>query len=192
MKYISTLFVILLLTAVTPLPGQPDSQNQTVTILEYGFPRANDYRNAQSTVAERWGIEFKSVAGCMVTEHLIDSVKQHNELAHAQIVEKFGQEWRELFDQEVEVELSIQLSIRELIDSQVYIHNLDSTLRTEGNGLLYLLTPVNSEEVYSAIVCGWGNWNGKRELLQYYRLLINQRIGSVEIENDVVELFTIE
>ncbi len=192
MKACNILALPVFLLSLSPLFGQPTPPKQKLTILEYGYPLPNDYRNAQPTVAERWGIEFKSVAGCMVTEHLIDSVKQHNKLAHAQIVGKFGQEWRELFDQEVEVELSIQLNIRELIDSQVYIHNLDSTLRTEGNGLLYLLTSVNTEEVYSAIVCGWGDWNGKIEFLQYYRLIINQRIGSVEVENDVIELFTIE
>lgn len=192
MKCISTLLVVLLLTTITPLPGQPDSQNQTVTILEYGFPRTNDYRNAQATVGERWGIEFRSVAGCMVTQEVIDSVALQNEQSNTFIIEKFGPDWREEFNEEVEEELVVQQEVRELIDSQDYIISLDSTLRAKRQALIYLLKAEDSDKVYSAIIFGSGEWTDKPVFFQYYLLQIDLMARTVEIENDVVELFTIE
>lgn len=186
------ILITVLLTTVTSLPGQPDSQDQRLTILEYGFPRTNEYRNAQATVGERWAIEFRSVAGCMVTQEIIDSVAQHNEQSHTQIIDKFGPDWREKFNKEVEVELVIQLQVRELIDSVRFIQQLDSTLGTKGNGLHYLLTQAGADLAYSVQVFGWGDWNGQSELLQYYLLQVDLKSETVEIENDVAELFNIE
>ncbi len=192
MKYISAFWVILFLTTVTSLPGQPDSQNQTITILEYGFPRTNEYRNAQATVGERWAIEFRSVAGCMVTHEIIDSVAQHNEQSYTHIIDKFGPDWREQFNEEVKLELSSQLKVRELINSQNYIMSLDSTLRAKRKTLFYLLKAEDSDKVYSAIIFGSGEWTDKPLFLQYYLLKIDLMSETVEIENDVVELFNIE
>ena len=159
-----------------------------MTILEFGFPPGNDYLNARATISENWDIQFNTVAGCMVTEQLVDSVKKHNEITYSQIIDKYGKDWETRFDNEVEKELQVQRQIRELIDNEIYIAKLDSTLGTKGNGLLYYLTPENPKAIYSAVVFGWGDWNGKTELVTYYKLTIDINKEKVRIDSDKIEL----
>lgn len=89
---------------------------KSLTILELGLPPKNDYRNARSIIADKWGFDFKSVAGCVVTDHLIDSVKAHNTFVEARLDSLFGADWEERFDLEVEKELVIERNVRGLID----------------------------------------------------------------------------
>ncbi len=123
-----------------------------------------------------------------MTNQLVDSVKTHNETSYSQIIDKFGKDWETRFEMDVEKELEVQKKVRELIDNETYITTLDSTLGIKGNGLLYYLTPEKSEMIYSAVVFGWGDWNGKTELVTYYQLTIDMNKESVRVDNDKIEL----
>ena len=189
--------LIILLLALTLidnslLQGQQNTFTNTLTLLEYGFPSENDYLNARATIANNWGIKFESVAGCIVSEHLIDSVKQHNEEISERIISKFGEDWGIRFKKEVEKELEVQKIARRLVDNQRYIAKLDSTLGTQGNGLYYQLTPINPGIKYSANIFGWGEWNEKTELVTFYKLEIDLDKKKVNITSDKIELFTFE
>lgn len=184
-SYILT--ILFILTAISPVKAQRDTATQT--ILEYGYPPGNDYLNARAIISDKWGIQFNSVAGCIVNDYLIDSVKQHNEKTYAQIIDKYGKDWETRFHKEVDKELKVQKKIRELIDNKDYITELDSTLGTKGNGLLFYLTPESPKSTYSAIVFGWGVWNGKTELVTYYKLTIDPKKELVRIDSDKIELF---
>ncbi len=179
--------ILIALTPIYFVNAQVDTTE--LTILEYGLPPAMHYINARETVANKWGIQFISVAGCVVSSHLMDSVKKHNERTYTKIVEKFGKDWNINFDQEVQKELQIQDIVVQLIKSETYIIKLDSTLRSKNNGLYYDLTPEVTEKVYSAIIYGWGDWNGKTRIVKYYKLLIDIHNRTVSIVSDEMELY---
>ncbi|MEZ4828711.1 MAG: hypothetical protein R3C61_20865 [Bacteroidia bacterium] len=185
-RYLIILPILLTLTVCRSVKAQQDTSK--LTILEYGFPPGNDYLNARATVSNKWSIQFNSVADCIVPDQLIDSVKNHNEKTYSKIIDKYGKNWETHFGKEVERELLVQKKARKLIDNEPYIAKLDSTLGTEGNGLHYYLTP-QYRATYSAIVFGWGDWNGKTELVTYYKLTIEINKGIVRVDSDKIELF---
>lgn len=193
-RSINIIILLLGLTICSSVNGQLDTVENTMVLLEYGLPPGNVYLDARATIADNWGIKFNSVAGCIVSEHLTDSVRKHNKTTYAKIIDKFGKEWQTQFDEEVDKELKIQIIVRELISTQPYIIKLDSTLAVDGNGLHYFLTPENSNSrtTYLAVVFGWGDWNGDIKLVTYYELTINMTTKNVEIVSDKIELLGTE
>lgn len=184
------LTILFFSTVFNSVQAQQDTA--TLTILEYGLPPGNDYLNARATVADEWGLRFKRVAGCIVSDSLVDSVKKHNDSVYSQIVNGYGEYWETRFEKEVEKELEVQKKARALIDKQAYIARLDSTLGTEGNGLHYYLTPEQPKTVYSAKVLGYGDLKGETELVTYYELTINLKTRDVKIDSDKIKPFEIE
>ena len=100
------LFTILLLIFFTAC--QQDSKNDTqldkgvkLRLLTYGIPPDFASENAQSVIAEKWGLEFYRVGGCTLTEELVDSVRRHNKKVEALIEKKYGKSWEVPFDKEI-------------------------------------------------------------------------------------------
>lgn len=168
--------------------GQSDTST-TFTILEIGLPQSNDYLVARSTISKKWGIQYKRVADCVVTEELVDSVKKHNETTYADIAGKYGSNWNSQYKKEIEAELEIQRKIRHLIDIQDYIRERDSlTRQIDGNGLDYIIYPTENTSIYTAVVTGLGKWNDTWDIVIYYRLTIDLKKETVKIESDQTEL----
>ena len=80
------------------------------TIISYGFSAINvdglDYKNGEvfSIVAKRWGINFKS-NGCVINNSLKRKIEKNNREAFANIEMKFGKDWKDRFNAEVEEEM---------------------------------------------------------------------------------------
>ena len=80
------------------------------TIISYGFSAISvdglDYKNGEafSRVAQRWGITFKS-NGCVINNSLKRKIEKNNREAFANIEMKFGKDWKDRFNAEVEEEM---------------------------------------------------------------------------------------
>ena len=80
------------------------------TIISYGISAISvdglDYKNGEvfSIVAKRWGINFKS-NGCVINNSLKRKIKKNNREALANIEMKFGKDWKDRFNAEVEEEM---------------------------------------------------------------------------------------
>ena len=162
--------------------AQTGSADTTFRLLTYGLPRG-DWQQAEQVVAQRWGISFHSVAGCIVSEHLRDSVKTVNDLVDARIRVKFGADWRARFDAEVEAEYSIIMEIISLVESLSYVKAKDEQLRSEGNGLypVIILPDAGSYEVH---LVGWGDVNGESAVVTYFKFEVDGKTRSVKLLSD--------
>lgn len=98
-----------------------DTNLKHLRLLTYGVPLDMNRIYAENTISEKWGIEIKSVAGCMVDEILIDSVKENNEIVGREIVKKFGSNWWQKFNNEVNIEKTRQKPLIELINYNNYV-----------------------------------------------------------------------
>ncbi len=56
--------------------SQNDTEKHSYVLLTYGIKKENS--NAELIVNQMWNIAKKVVAGCEVTQELVDSVKTHN------------------------------------------------------------------------------------------------------------------
>ena len=80
------------------------------TIISYGISAISvdglDYKNGEvfSIVAKRWGINFKS-NGCVINNSLKRKIEKNNREALANIEMKFGKDWKDRFNAEVEEEM---------------------------------------------------------------------------------------
>ena len=190
MKIQILLFILSIFFISDESLGQSDSLSK-FTLLEFGFPPGNDYLNARFTIAKNWKIDFVPVGECIVSEELSDSVKTSNEITNQRLSAIYGDNWRKKFEKEVQKELKYQKVARKLIDAQSYIQEKDSLLAQLGNGLHYLLTREENKGEYSAIIFGWGNWDGKSELVVYFDLMVDTKKSAVKMKNDEIRLLEI-
>ena len=106
------LILILLISsiALTNISCASKRDLDNFTIISYGFSAINvdglDYKNGEvfSIVAKRWGINFKS-NGCVINNSLKRKIKKNNREALANIEMKFGKDWKNRFNAEVEEEM---------------------------------------------------------------------------------------
>lgn len=156
------------------------------TILTYGLPDFERH-NSREVIAEKWKINFKAVAGCLVSQELIDSVKKHNEIVDRKLEIKYGKNWEVKFYQEVDIEFKKEQIITKLLDRIDYIKKKDGELDKEGNGLHYLMTPIDNSDNYNVSVQGWGKWEGKYEWLKYFKLIVNYKSKKIKLISNKIE-----
>ncbi len=190
MKHTTHLFTIILLILLTAC--QQDSTNnaqlnkgEKLRLLTYGGPPDLDRMNAENVVAEKWGLEFVSAAGCTVTEELVDSVRRHNKKVEALIEKKYGKSWELTFDKEVNEELRKQKVASSLLNKEKIIIRKRKALKKEGNGIHYRFIALNKSE-YIVGVTGWGEIKGKDAYVSYFRYLVDIENKQVKLTSDRV------
>ncbi|MDX2173548.1 MAG: hypothetical protein SFY56_10520 [Bacteroidota bacterium] len=90
--------------------------NDTLTLLGYGEPKPYLYTNVEDVLEKQYTLKFIDVAGCVVTEELVDSVKQHNANTYKQLNTRYNRD--------IEKEISANISAE-----YTYLEKLDKYLR---------------------------------------------------------------
>ena len=174
-------FFLMLLCAVSLSEAQTTAADTTYRILTYGLPRF-EYQNATWVVGQEWGIVHYPVAGCVVTQELMDSVKLENDRVLGRIIEHYGPDWRERFDADVEEEygreVEIVLKVREL----PYIQARQAEMKAAGNGLHFWVTP--GPEGDEVAVHGYAPWEGSTEWLLLYIFEVEGESGAIRLVSD--------
>ncbi len=157
------------------------------TLLIYGLPNM-ERQNSRNVIAKKWGIKFKSVAGCIVTDELVDSVKTVNDRVNKSIEKKFGKNWNDKFEREIEEEYEKEKKLTTVLDKIDFIKKKGDQMSKEGNGLHYYMTPIeNSMTDYNVSVEGWGIIDNKDVWVSYYRLTVNYKTKKYKLLDDKIE-----
>ncbi len=106
-------------------------------------------------VAKRWHVEYVSVAGCLVTEGLVDSAQRNNAATEAALARRHGKDWRQRFDAEIAAETARQKAITQRLDSSAEIKALRGRLKKEYNSPWYQFSFDEREKVYVVDVKAW-------------------------------------
>jgi hypothetical protein len=189
---IFTLFLILIEISCNDKPVEQKAGNDflmldTLRFLTYGMPNF-EKQNAENIIAKKWGIEFYAVAGCIVTNKLVDSVEKHNKRIENLAIQRFGKNWEDKFRKEIDTEFETEQKIKTLLTSLKYIAKKDADLEKDGNGLHFYMSPTDSPSFYNVSVSGWGKINGRDEWVSYYRLTVNYSKKKVSlISNEVIK-----
>jgi len=157
------------------------------TLLTYGLPNM-ERQNSRNVIAEKWEIKFKSVAGCMVSEELVDSVKTINDRVDKNLEKKYGKYWNEKFEKEIDEEYEREKQITAILDKVDFIRKRDEQMGKEGNGLDYYMTPIkNSPTDYDVSVEGWSTIKNKDMWVSYYRMRVNCKTKKYKLLEDKIK-----
>ena len=103
------LFILICSTTLINISCASKRNLGNFTIISYGISAINveglDYKNGEAfyKVAQRWKIKFES-SGCVINNSLKRKINRNNKEAFANIEMKFGKDWKDRFNAEVEKE----------------------------------------------------------------------------------------
>ena len=106
-KYL--LFLLISSITLTNISCASKRNLDNFTIISYGISAISvdglDYKNGEifSKIAKRWGITFKS-NGCVISNSLRRKIEKNNKEAFANIERKYGENWKQKFNDEVKKE----------------------------------------------------------------------------------------
>ena len=164
----------------TPTNGQ---QLKKYRILTYGLPNF-EMENSKAVIANRWNIEFYSVAGCIIDSDLEDSVVKENAIVKKALTIKYGSNWRDKFDTEVDKEFKLQTKISNLLNEQPFIKNKQREIEKLEGSLDFKMYPAEKGSLYNIKVSGYEKLKNEYEYFTYYRLQVNYKTKSVKIVDD--------
>lgn len=126
--------------------------------LSYGFPNIEKDR-LKNLISSKWKIKYERVAGCTVTQELMDSVRAENEKTDIALQKKYGKNWKEKYEKDIQEALMKQVDImdvlitnqmfrKELVSHQIEIDNVEKDAEELGRPNFY---KVNIYKNHSAI-----------------------------------------
>lgn len=126
--------------------------------LSYGFPNIEKDR-LKNLISSKWKIKYERVAGCTVTQELMDSVRAENEKTDIALQKKYGKNWKEKYEKDIQEVLMKQVDImdvlitnqmfrKELVIHQIEIDNVEKDAEELGRPNFY---KVNIYKNHSAI-----------------------------------------
>ena len=110
MRNLSLILIIILTFSCS------ESNENPKRILTYGLP--GQYDEAMGIVGKKWGIEIYPVAGCMVSQNLIDSVKTENKRLWSNLDKINGSDSEKKFHSECEIVSNRMYESREIYTSE--------------------------------------------------------------------------
>ncbi|MBI5373014.1 MAG: hypothetical protein HZA79_13410 [Sphingobacteriales bacterium] len=178
-KIILLVFMVVLI--VPYVTAQKPANSYKYRLLTYGL-RDDTRRNASSIIQQKWKIEIYSVAGCIVTQQLEDSVKRENDKTYKLIENEYGKGWENKFDAEVENEYKIEAQIDSLVKKQAYIENKE--IVNPLPGAPFPMYPVGNNGNYIVAI---STYNRQWEEQKLYRLKVNYIKGAIEVLEDYIQ-----
>lgn len=188
LKVLPVLIVIVIVSCKsnTTITVKSNIADTSLKILTYGLPDKESTR-AMNTVAKKYGFHYYPVAGCFITESLLDSVNRENKKAYEILDKRFGSNWRFKFDEEVDTMERKQDYVEELVKKQDYIIAKQKELENDGNDLDYKIEPTDKQNVFTVKAYGWGICNSEPELVVYYIITVDLSQKLIIKNSDEIE-----
>ena len=166
-------------------------EDPTLKILTYGLPDFNRSR-ASNTVAKKYGFTYYAVAGCLVTQELLDSVEKENNITFKLLEQKLGHDWEIRFEKEVDTMQQVQSEIETLVRKEKYIIDKEKELEKEDKGLYFQIDLTDTEKIFDVKAYEWRNINGESEMVVYFTIVLNLNSKKVTKISEVIEKLHID
>lgn len=130
--------------------------------LSYGFPNIEKDR-LKNLISSKWKIKYERVAGCTVTQELMDSVRAENEKTDIALQKKYGKNWKEKYEKDIQEALMKQVDImdvlitnqmfrKELVSHQIEIDNVEKDAEELGRPNFYKVNIYKNHSVIAFTV----------------------------------------
>lgn len=108
-----------------------------LTFLTYGPPPGmTDYQRAK-VAYHKYDLQIVDVAGCVVSERLVDSVRNHNALVDKLMIKRFGPKWHDSLQAQTAREYTFDTNLIKLVSNFDYVRERHRKLSVAGNGLRF-------------------------------------------------------
>ena len=154
--------------------------DSTLRVLTSGM-RIIELDRAKGVVAKKYGFQYYSVAGCMVTPELLDSIKRENDITYAILEKKFGKDWENQFDAEVKRVIPIQKKVEELVEKQCYIIEKEQELAKTNRSLHFFINPLPDSRQCDVKVYAWETRDEEEVPVILFRMKVNSVKNKVEL-----------
>lgn len=174
------------LIAASTLSCKSNAQNieikkpgdSSLTILTYGLPDISQ-RSAMDAVAKNYNFSYYAVAGCIVTDQLLDSVDRENKKVYDILEKRFGKNWQSKFNDEVQTMVKSQRQVIKLVKKERYISTKETELGNGGYGLDYIIDQNHNQSSFNVKVYGWNEILVKPEQVILYELTVDLKNKTV-------------
>lgn len=114
LKKLSLLFIIMLTFSCETKEETMIHKDGYYWLLSYGFPDSQREK-LESGVRKKWKIRTVRVAGCVVTQELMDSVRAENEKTRMALQNRYGKNWKEKYDKDLQDFTMKQVDIMDVL-----------------------------------------------------------------------------
>ncbi len=121
------------------------------TILGYGMPDMERQRLVEG-ISEKWKIKNIDVAGCEVTQELMDSVAVENKKTYAALEKRYGKDWQVRYEKDIQAFITKQADIMDILIINKPFREKLKSCNTEIDGVLKEVRQLGNSEVYEVIV----------------------------------------
>ena len=150
-----------------------------------------DEKNVRKAIAMKWGISYRHVAGCGVSEEQTALIRQHNDSVVIRLEARHGPYWRERLQREFEAEQERQSRVRRLIDNHPYIGSYKTLLSLSDKHPQVLLAPnLPDSLLYRAVLFGQDERKRDTAFITYFKLKIDLATNQIIIVSDAPEPYT--
>lgn len=189
-------FSLLAVTLVFCKPNEVKAQKQGDELISkdgyfiiwmYGMPRDLERQNAENVITEKWKIRYNVVEDCIVTQELVDSAQKHNDAVEKLIAAKYGKDWRDRLNKDIDLEYQIEKCVTSLVDTLSYIRKKGAEISRFGNPFCYEYEPISNTTQCMVSVKYLGKIKGGKDTLQwltYYVLIVDYEKKSVRLIKD--------
>lgn len=157
-------------------------------IYTYGLADFGAERS-RARVARKWGFSYRSIAGCVVTQELVDTANAHNRAVEAAIARQHGEDWKPRFESEVAAAMSLDSAISAAAMRNPTIADAQRHLDAEGKGLLFEPGEERADGQMEVYAYTYDDWQGKPAFVTQYTLAVDTAAASAEVVNNNRWLF---
>lgn len=164
-----------------------ETNDSTLRILTYGMVLRYDDELSRRAVEKKYGFERYVVAGCVVTNELLDSVKIHNDAIRVILTKKHGANWEKEMEKEIMALHNEEKKAISLLEKEKYVAEKRKEAKEKGYILDYKMDyPV--EGVFKFIIYQdrYDTLEWQREI--YFRVTVDLKRNKVILESDTVEI----
>lgn len=194
MKLLLAAFVISLASCRaqsrdTPTANTDSTASILLEIYTYGLPDFDGER-ARLRVAKRWGFTYRAIAGCVVTQELLDSADQHNQLVETAIAKRHGPDWKVRFEDEASAARHMDTLTRGIVFDNPVMRAASASLDSQGKGLLIEPTGIGRDgRTVDALAYTYDEWQGRRAYVALYELRVDTVARTTTITGTERRLF---
>ncbi|GAA4166469.1 hypothetical protein GCM10022217_40320 [Chryseobacterium ginsenosidimutans] len=114
LKILSFLLALMLTFSCEKKEGTMIHEDGYYWFLSYGYPNFQRIK-LEDGISEKWKIKTIRVAGCVITEELMDSVRIENKKTNVALQKKYGKNWEKDYEKDIEDFTMKQVDIMDIL-----------------------------------------------------------------------------
>jgi hypothetical protein len=155
------------------------SKDAYFKVLGYGYPNTGR-QELMEGISEKWKIKHLDVAGCAVTQELMDSIDIENKKTYAAIEKKYGKDWKIRYEKDLDDYAMKRVDIMDVLITNRLFREQIKKCNIEVDGVDKEVKQLNNSEVYEVKVYGYDENNRKNDCCTLHVDTKNRKVNLIK------------